>query len=61
MDDKKCPEDKILNPKTKRCVLKTSKIGKELLKKTKGSPKKEKKKSISNILNISCNPFTEIL
>ena len=41
MDDKKCPEDKILNPKTKRCVLKTSKIGKELLKIIKGSPKKE--------------------
>jgi len=27
---KQCPPDKILNPKTKRCVLKTGKIGKEL-------------------------------
>ena len=33
-NDKKviCNDDKILNPKTNRCVLKTSKIGKELLK-----------------------------
>lgn len=28
---KVCPENKILNPKTNRCVLKTGKIGKELL------------------------------
>lgn len=27
-----CPDDKIFNPKTKRCVSKTGKIGKELLK-----------------------------
>lgn len=27
-----CPDDKILNPKTNRCVLKTGSIGKELLK-----------------------------
>jgi hypothetical protein len=30
--DKTCPDDKILNPKTGRCVLKTGKLGKELLK-----------------------------
>lgn len=30
---KKCPSDKILNPRTKRCVLKRGKIGKLLLKK----------------------------
>ena len=28
---KKCPDDKIYNPKTKRCVSKNGKIGKELL------------------------------
>ena len=30
-DDKKCPDDKIYNPETKRCVLKSGKIGKQLL------------------------------
>lgn len=30
-DIKKCPENKIYNPITKRCVLKTSKIGKTIL------------------------------
>lgn len=34
-----CPKDKILNPRTGRCVLKTGKIGKELLKNKKGSYK----------------------
>ena len=32
-DDKKCPDDKIYNPQTKRCVLKLGKIGKLLLNK----------------------------
>lgn len=32
LKDKKCPEDKILNPKTGRCVMKTGKLGKELMK-----------------------------
>ena len=30
--DINCPDNKILNPKTKRCVLKTGSIGKQLLK-----------------------------
>lgn len=29
----KCPNNKILNPKTKRCVLKTGKLGKKLMEK----------------------------
>ncbi len=29
--EKECPPDKILNPATKRCVLKTSAIGKKIL------------------------------
>ena len=37
---KKCRPDQILNPKTNRCVKKTSKIGKELLKSKPKSPKK---------------------
>ena len=32
MPPKSCQADKILNPKTNRCVLKTGKIGKQLLK-----------------------------
>ena len=35
-----CRPDQILNPKTNRCVKKTSKIGKELLKSKPKSPKK---------------------
>jgi len=31
-EQKECPDDKILNPATNRCVLKTSAIGKKLLK-----------------------------
>ena len=30
-----CPPNKILNPKTKRCVLRSGKIGRELVKKQK--------------------------
>ena len=37
---KRCRPDQILNPKTNRCVKKTSKIGKELLKSKPKSPKK---------------------
>lgn len=29
---KECPEEKIINPKTGRCVLKTGAIGRKLLK-----------------------------
>jgi len=44
---KQCPPDKILNPKTKRCVLRTGKIGKEL------QDKEEKKqKSASPIKKV---------
>ena len=31
-EKKECPENKIVNPKTGRCVLKTGAIGKKLLK-----------------------------
>jgi len=31
-DKKECPENKIVNPQTGRCVLKTGAIGKKLLK-----------------------------
>ena len=40
---KKCRPDQILNPKTNRCVKKTSKIGKELLKSKKKSSSSKKK------------------
>ena len=43
-DDKKCPDDKIYNPETKRCVLKSGKIGKLLLIKNKKDDKKDDKK-----------------
>ena len=39
---KKCRPDQILNPKTNRCVKRTSKIGKELLKSKKKTPPKKK-------------------
>jgi hypothetical protein len=42
---KVCPENKILNPKTNRCVLKTGKIGKELLKHVEKTIVIEKQKS----------------
>ena len=35
LSEKKCPKDKILNPKTNRCVNKKGKIGQLLLKKQK--------------------------
>jgi len=41
-DKEKCPDDKIYNPETKRCVLKSGKIGKLLLN-GKGIEKKVKK------------------
>jgi|TARA_Y100000389_G_scaffold196124_1_gene228515 hypothetical protein len=31
-EKKECPDNKIINPKTGRCVLKTGAIGKKLLK-----------------------------
>ena len=40
---KKCRPDQILNPKTNRCVKRTSKIGKELLKSKKKSSSSKKK------------------
>jgi len=53
----KCPDNKILNPKTGRCVLKSGKIGKALL----VSNKKVDKKKISinnpakyNCVNLKC-------
>jgi hypothetical protein len=56
-DIKKCPENKILNIKTKRCVLKTGKIGKKILNKSKSPLKlstslKDIKCPENKILNI---------
>jgi hypothetical protein len=57
MNSKHCEKDKILNPSSGRCVLKTGKIGKELLKKksNKLSPRKgmEQKCDKDKILNPS--------
>jgi len=41
---KKCPRDKILNPKSGRCVKKDGKIGKELIMKAKKAKKAKSKK-----------------
>jgi hypothetical protein len=51
---KRCPEGKIVNPKTGRCVLKTGKIGLELLSKgKKPTPVDNKKKILFNdLLNV---------
>lgn len=46
MSSKHCDKDKILNPKTGRCVLKSGKIGKELMQKK--SSRKSTSKSISS-------------
>ena len=48
MEKKKCPQDKILNPKTGRCVLKNGKIGKMILDKI--DDKKHIKKTINKLL-----------
>jgi len=39
MATKICTDDKVINPKTNRCVLKTGKIGREVLKETKEAKK----------------------
>jgi serine/threonine protein kinase len=46
---KKCPEDKILNPKTGRCVNKTGVMGKKLLKELKSVMIEERKPSTKKI------------
>ena len=64
--EKKCPKDKILNPKTNRCVNKKGKIGQLLLKKQKKSSRKlykklskkltsEKDDLINTTLNYFCS------
>jgi len=53
--EKKCEKDKILNPSTKRCVLKNGKIGRNIIKGkslTKEREKTEKKCEQDKILNI---------
>ena len=42
----KCPQNKILNPKTKRCVLKTGKIGRKLMAKPAPKPAKSVRKPV---------------
>ena len=58
MSSSHCDKDKILNPKTGRCVLKSGKIGKEILRKK--SPRKSTSKKSSNICtsNKILNPNT---
>lgn len=56
-----CPDDKILNPKTNRCVLKTGAIGKQLLKQKQNNDENDLKKSIiRNLLGIKNNVFVVI-
>ena len=43
--NRKCPEGKVLNPKTGRCVLKTSPLGKKIMKEKKGSRGSSRRKS----------------
>jgi hypothetical protein len=51
---KKCKSDEILNPATKRCVKKSGKIGKELLKKI--SPKKSPRVSSKKVSSKQASP-----
>lgn len=44
----KCSSDKILNPKTGRCVLKSGKIGKDLLKNRRSTPKQEPSSNVKS-------------
>ena len=44
---KRCKQDEILNPKTNRCVMRSGKIGREILGKKKKSSSPKKKKSSS--------------
>lgn len=53
---KTCPQGKILNPKTKRCVKKDGKIGKEILAKQKGNQPKNQPKSPTPNQNNQCPP-----
>ena len=50
---KKCPEGKIINPATGRCVSKTGKIGRELLN-SKKSAKKSKKSAKKSKKSVKC-------
>ena len=43
-----CPENKILNPTTNRCVLKTGKIGKKILESNKSKVKSEVKSKVKS-------------
>ena len=54
-DDKKCPDDKIYNPETKRCVLKSGKIGKMLLIKNDGNKKEIKIKKTDKKDDKKCS------
>ena len=54
---KNCKENEIYNPKTNKCVLKTGKIGKELLKQQQQEKEQEREKNVTNgndILNELC-------
>ena len=56
-NQKPCPEGKILNPKTNRCVDKSGNIGKQLLKETKQNPQNANQKQCpeGKILNPKTN------
>lgn len=51
-DDKKCSKDKILNPKTGRCVLRNGDIGKELVKTEKHGSKNQTEMKIAEFLKL---------
>ena len=51
---KKCESDKIINPKTGRCVNKTSKIGKQILARYKNESKSSIDKPINHPKDSKC-------
>jgi len=57
----KCPPNKILNPKTKKCVSRTGKIGRKLVQSSKSKSSAEKKKPPTKICppNKIINPKTK--
>lgn len=61
---KSCPNTKIINPKSGRCVLKSCKIGKQLLQKSPKktqTPVKNNKKLTIGLFNMPCNGFGDII
>jgi len=53
---KECPTDKILNPKTNRCVNKTSKLGKTILQEPTTTTTQNKTRKVSSKKSNECPP-----